>query len=157
MRTVLFLALFLISFFAQGQVTDIEGQTYKTIKIGNQTWMAENLNVTKFRNGEDIPIAESEDDWFLATIGEIPAYVDVEFDSENGKFFGKLYNYYAISDPRGIAPEGWRVPTDADWTQLAEALGGLKLPLPNSRVRTAGCWITKTGPTKADLQVMRLA
>ncbi|RIW17150.1 hypothetical protein D0X99_05195 [Algoriphagus lacus] len=139
MCKALFLAFLLLPFLAQSQVTDHEGRTYKTVKIGNQTWMAENLNVTKFRNGEDIPVAESEDDWFLATIGEIPAYVDVEFDSENGKFFGKLYNYYAVSDPRGIAPEGWRVPTDEDWNQLAEALGGPEAA--TAKLKSSDGWV----------------
>lgn len=124
MRSALFLSLFLLPFLVQSQVTDHEGRTYKTVKIGNQTWMAENLNVITFLNGDTIPAAYDAEEWILGGVFELPARMDIAFDEENGLFFGKLYNYLAISDARGIAPPGWRVPTNEDWIQLAEALGG---------------------------------
>jgi len=143
-KLLLFSFIFLVfSTLSIAQQLEIDGQTYKTVKIGNQTWMAENLNVTKFRNGEDIPLVLTEEEWWAAADVEIPAYVDLEFDSGNGKFFGKLYNYYAISDPRGIAPEGWRVPTDSDWIQLAEALGGPEAA--TAKLKSTDGWVEENG------------
>ncbi len=118
------LILVLLSSIAFAQSVEIQGQTYRTVKIGNQTWMAENLNVKTFQNGDTIPVAYDEEEWWLGGSFAMPACADVIFDEDNGRFFGKLYNYLAITDERGIAPAGWRVPTDADWSQLAEALGG---------------------------------
>lgn len=137
------LAFFFLGSFSFAQSLEIQGQTYKTVKIGNQTWMAENLNVTKFNNGDYIPLAESEEDWFMAAFDEIPACIDVILDPENGKFFGKLYNYYAISDPRGIAPEGWRIPTDEDWNELAKALGGPAAA--TAKLKSTEGWVEENG------------
>ena len=139
MRNTLFIVLFLFPLLAQSQVTDHEGRTYKTVKIGNQTWMAENLNVITFRNGDTIPAAYDEEEWILGGVFELPARMDIAFDEENGQFFGKLYNYLAISDQRGIAPDGWRVPTDEDWKILAEALGGPAAA--TSKLKSAEGWM----------------
>jgi uncharacterized protein (TIGR02145 family) len=142
MRKALILALLILPFFAKSQVTDHKGQTYKTVKIGNQTWMAENLNVTKFRDGEEIPLALTEEEWWTADLLAEPAYTEVLFDLDNGKFFGKLYNSWAATDP-AIAPEGWRVPTDEDWNELARALGGQEVA--TAKLKSAEGWLEENG------------
>ncbi len=101
-------------------VTDIDGNVYKTVKIGNQEWMAENLKVTHYRNGEAIPNIKLNSKWKSTKIG---AYCSYKNEDKNAKKFGYLYNWYAIADSRNIAPEGWHVPTDEDWIDLAIYLG----------------------------------
>jgi uncharacterized protein (TIGR02145 family) len=96
----------------------IEGQTYKTVKIGNQTWMAENLNVSTFRNGDPIPQAKTNKEWELAGKNKTPAWCYYENDPKNGEKYGKLYNWYAISDYRGLAPEGWHIPANFEYNYL---------------------------------------
>ena len=94
------------------------------IKIGTQTWSTKNLDVSKFRNGEAIPLAKTDAEWELACQKSKPAWCYYENRGENGTIFGKLYNYYAVTDQRGLAPIGYHVPTDADWTILTDYLGG---------------------------------
>lgn len=146
MQKTLILALLLLPFLAQSQVTDQGGQTYITVKIGNQTWMAENLNTTKFQDGEEILQVLDEEDWWMADEQKIPAYTEVNFDPENGQFFGKLYNYWAISDSR-IAPKGWRVPTHEDWNELAIALGGPEIA--TSKLKSAEGWVEENGTNES--------
>jgi len=106
--------------FAQPVVTDMDGHTYRTVKIGNQIWMAENLKVTRYRNGDPIPLATSASEWIGLTGG---AYCNYD-NGENGmEAYGRLYNWHAVNDPRGIAPAGWHVPTDGEWKQLETFLG----------------------------------
>jgi uncharacterized protein (TIGR02145 family) len=99
-------------------------QRFKTITIGDQVWMAENLNVDKFRNGDPIPHAQTAEEWQKAGINGQPAWCYYDNDLANGKIYGKLYNWYAVSDWRGLAPEGWRIPSDEDWEKLIKLLGG---------------------------------
>ena len=107
-----------------GTMTDIDGNTYKTIKIGSQTWMAENLKTTKYRNGESISTSLSEGAWAATTGG---AYAIYEDDTANNTTYGKLYNWYAVDDSRNLCPVGWHVPSDAEWTTLQNYLGGSSL------------------------------
>lgn len=105
--------------------------TYKSIKIGTQVWMAENLNVNTFRNGDKIEEPKTNDEWTkLGTAGK-PICADYNNDTANGKIYGKYYSYAAVNDKRGIAPKGWHVPTDTDWAILKRFLGdsvaGVKL------------------------------
>jgi len=103
-----------------GTITDIDGNVYLTVIIGNQEWMAENLKVCRYRNGDLIPHLTVNEDW---TSTESGAYCEY---SNNGSYvntYGRLYNWYAVADPRGLAPEGWRVPSDDDIKQLEMALG----------------------------------
>lgn len=102
---------------------DIDGNIYKTVKIGNQIWMAENLNVDHFRNGDPITELKKDDDWDKAGDEERPACCYYKNDPKNGKKYGRLYNWYAVNDPRGLAPEGWHVPTDEEWKELEMYLG----------------------------------
>ena len=97
--------------------------SYKSVKIGTQTWMTENLNVSTFRNGDPIPQAKSNEEWDLADENKQPAWCYYENDPKNGNKYGKLYNWYAVNDPRGLAPAGWHIPTDAEWTTLENQLG----------------------------------
>lgn len=103
------------------QVTDKDGNTYKTVTIGKQIWMAENLNVEHYRNGDVIPQVQDKDEWATLTTGAWCYYQNV---SENGIIYGKLYNWYAVNDSRGLAPEGWHIATDEEWTKLTDYLGG---------------------------------
>ena len=100
------------------EVLLIEGQTYKTVKIGNQTWMAENLNVSTFRNGDPIPQAKTNKEWELAGKNKKPAWCYYENNPNHGLKYGKLYNWYAISDYRGLAPEGWHIPANYEFNLL---------------------------------------
>ena len=123
-----YISLFSILLMAAGnagaQVTDHQGKNYKTVKIGNQTWMSENLDAGTFRNGEPITEATSAEEWKKMGIEGKPAWCYYGFNAESGAQYGKLYNWYAVNDARGLAPKGWHVPTDEEWTQLTEFLGG---------------------------------
>jgi uncharacterized protein (TIGR02145 family) len=103
-----------------GTVTDIDGNVYQTIKIGDQWWMMENLKVTHYRNGDPIPHVTNNSTWSGLTTG---AYCEYNNDVNNVATYGRLYNWYAVADPRNIAPEGWRVPSDEEWKQLEMYLG----------------------------------
>ena len=94
------------------------------ITIGTQTWTNKNLDVSTFRNGEAIPEAKSKEEWSKAGDNETAAFCYYEYDSKNGKVYGKLYNWYAVNDSRGLAPKGYHVPSDDEWTILTDFLGG---------------------------------
>ncbi len=105
-----------------GTMTDTDGNVYKTITIGTQTWMAENLKTTKFRNGDPIPNVTDNAAWAALATG---AYCWFNNDAAAYKAtYGALYNWYAVADSRNIAPIGWHVATDAEWTTLTDFLGG---------------------------------
>ncbi len=105
-------------------VKDVDGNSYKAVRIGEQTWMAENLNVSHFRNGDPILHVTSNYEWFEAGEKGIPAWRYYNDDPELGKKFGKLYNAFAVNDPRRLAPEGWRIPADSDWSELFTLISG---------------------------------
>ncbi len=94
------------------------------IKIGKQVWMAENLNTDHFQNGELISEAKSADEWERAGENQQPAWCYYDNDSENGVKYGRLYNWYAVVDKRGVCPTGWHVPSDDEWHALMFFLGG---------------------------------
>lgn len=102
-------------------ITDIDGNKYKTVKIGNQWWMAENLKVTHYRNGEMIPYVIGSGSWAILTTG---AYCYYDYRDDLGSRYGGLYNWYAVNDSRGLAPEGWHIPSDAEWQTLKDYLSG---------------------------------
>jgi uncharacterized protein (TIGR02145 family) len=95
----------------------------KDIKIGTQVWMSKNLDVDTFRNGNSILQAKDKEQWTYAFDNKTPAWCFYEFDEINGKKYGKLYNWYAVNDARGIAPEGYHVPSNGEWTILIDFLG----------------------------------
>ena len=96
----------------------------KDVKIGDQIWMAENLNVAKFRNGDLIPEAKTDKEWDNAGKNGQPAWCYYQNNTANGTKYGKLYNWYTVNDARGLAPTGWHIPTDKEWTVLSTFLGG---------------------------------
>jgi uncharacterized protein (TIGR02145 family) len=98
----------------------IDGRIYKTIKIGKQVWMAENLNASMYRNGDLIPNVPDNIKWGELTGGGWCYYNN---DSKNEHPFGKLYNWHALNDPRGLAPDGWHIPSDEEWQILELKLG----------------------------------
>jgi uncharacterized protein (TIGR02145 family) len=95
-----------------------------TVKIGTQTWAVANLNVSTFRNGDSIPEAKTNKEWETAGASGKPAWCYYNNNPANGPKYGKLYNWYAVNDPRGLAPAGWILPTDADWANLVSSSGG---------------------------------
>lgn len=99
-------------------------QTSGDVKIGKQIWMSKNLDVSTYRNGEQIPQAKDAAQWKYAVLNKIPAWCYYEFNESNGKKYGKFYNWYAVSDSRGLAPNGYHIPSDAEWTILTDFLGG---------------------------------
>jgi uncharacterized protein (TIGR02145 family) len=96
----------------------------QTVTIGTQVWMTKNLNVATFRNGDPIPEAKTDEEWERAGAEGKPAWCYYNNDPKNGTKYGKLYNWYAVNDPRGLAPSGYHVPPDAEWTILTDYLGG---------------------------------
>lgn len=106
-------------------ITDADGNSYKTVTIGTQTWMAENLKVSKYNNGTTIPNITDNTQWQNDTTG---AWCYNGNDSANNAKYGKLYNWYAVSRTtignKNVCPAGWHVPTDAEWTVLTDYLGG---------------------------------
>ncbi len=104
-----------------GTVTDIDGNVYNTVTIGTQVWMAENLKTTKYRDGTNIPNVTDNTAWGNLTTG---AYCDYSNTPSNSATYGRLYNWYAATNVHNIAPTGWHVPTDAEWTTLTTFLGG---------------------------------
>ncbi len=108
--------------FPSGEtVTDIDGNVYNTVVIGKQVWMVENLKVTKYRNGDPIPNVKDDLEWKNTNIG---AYCDYNNKPSNSEIYGRLYNWHAVSDSRGLAPKDWHIPTEADWQVLVDYLGG---------------------------------
>jgi uncharacterized protein (TIGR02145 family) len=99
-------------------------RTASSVQIGSQVWASENLNVDRFRNGDPIPQAKTNEEWKRAGENQQPAWCYYNNDPKNGEAYGKLYNWYAVSDRRVLAPDGWHIPTDAEWTQLTDFLGG---------------------------------
>ena len=94
------------------------------VTIGNEVWMVENLNVDKFRNGDPIPEAKTDEEWEKACKNKQPAWCYYDNDPANGAKYGKLYNWYAVNDPRGLAPVGYHIPTDEEWTVLTDYFFG---------------------------------
>jgi len=102
-------------------ITDSDGNVYHTVIIGSQVWMVENLKTTHYRNGDLVTNAVDNYEWEKLLSG---AWCDINNNSPNAAIYGHLYNWYAVNDPRGLCPAGWRIATDADWAVLAEFLGG---------------------------------
>jgi uncharacterized protein (TIGR02145 family) len=103
------------------EVVDVDGNMYDTIKIGNQIWMAENLKVTRYRDGTPISNVKSDWSWEIRGTG---AYCIYNKNASNeGNDYGYLYNWFAVDDRRELAPVGWHVPTDTDWKELEVYLG----------------------------------
>ncbi|MFH2037607.1 MAG: fibrobacter succinogenes major paralogous domain-containing protein [Candidatus Zixiibacteriota bacterium] len=101
-------------------MTDIDGNVYQTVTIGTQVWMAENLKVTHYRDGDTIPNVINNSAWEYLSSG---GYCDYDNNPVNVAIYGRLYNWYAVSDARNIAPEGWHIPSHSEWQTLVLYLG----------------------------------
>jgi uncharacterized protein (TIGR02145 family) len=117
-----------------------DGKVYKTVKIGDQVWMAENLNTDRFRNGDIIPEAKSNEDWRDAVQNMKPAWCYYNNDIANGAKYGKLYNWYAVNDSRGLAPTGWHIPTDSEWINIEKKLSADA----GKKMKSTSEWISYT-------------
>ena len=118
-----------------------------TIVIGTQQWMEKNLNTSFYRNGDSIPYVTDATAWAGLTTG---AWCYYNNDPVNGETYGKLYNWYAVNDSRGLAPTGWHVPTEAEWTTLKTTLGGTTVAGGKMKVAGTTWWTTpNTGATNS--------
>jgi uncharacterized protein (TIGR02145 family) len=116
-----------------GSMTDQDGNTYATVVIGTQEWMAENLKTTTYANGDPIPNVTDNTQWQNLTTG---AWSHYNNDSQYENPYGKLYNWYTVADPRNVCPFGWHVPTDAEYTLLTDYLGGE--PVAGGKMKSTG-------------------
>jgi len=147
----------IIRLTATRQVEDVDENYYRTVKIGDQLWMAENLRVTRYNDQYDIPAGLNNTDWENATDGAYAIYPHegghyddgsiegINSDAEMLEAYGALYNWYAVDDARGLCPDGWRVPADAEWTQLVNYVVGQGYPDEEDDTDGAGnalksCW-----------------
>ena len=105
-----------------GQVSDKEGNNYRTVVLDNKTWMAENLRVTKYKNGESIETTNPNQD--ISKVSEPKYYWSYKGKDSLSKIYGNLYTWYVIQDPRGVCPEGFHVPSDQEWISLINSLDG---------------------------------
>ena len=125
MKNLFFLFFFLLSATVfsqplQDTVVDIDGNVYHTVKIGSQIWMVENLNVAHYRTGDPVPVMTNDSLWSELTTA---AYCNYSNYPPNSNIYGKLYNFYAVSSKKNIAPTGWHVPSEEEWQTLERTLG----------------------------------
>jgi uncharacterized protein (TIGR02145 family) len=118
--TVTLLLLALLS--CKPTVKDVDGNKYKTVTIGTQVWMAENLKTTRYNDGTPIPLVTDYEEWAALTT---PAYCWYNNDSSHKEVYGALYNWYAVNTAK-ICPEGWHVPSDEEWIELRNYLGSFR-------------------------------
>ena len=119
----------------------------QTVTIGKQVWMTKNLDVSTFRNGDPIPEAKTNEAWKAAGENKQPAWCYYDNDPKNGTKYGKLYNWYAVNDPRGLAPAGYHIPTDAEWTVLTDYLGGEDVAF--KKMKSPSGWVKKGNGTNS--------
>jgi uncharacterized protein (TIGR02145 family) len=127
-----------------GSMTDQQGNVYKTIVIGSQEWMAENLKTTIYRNGNAIANITDNAQWSGLTTG---ACVSLNNNTQFDCPYGKLYNWYAVVDPRHLCPTGWHEPTDGEWTTLTDYLGGVEVA--GGKMKTTGLQYWQSSNTDA--------
>jgi uncharacterized protein (TIGR02145 family) len=118
------------------------GESGSLVTIGTQVWTTKNLDVATFRNGDNIPEAKSDADWFFAGNNMQAAWCYYGYDVANGTKYGKLYNWYAVNDPRGLAPNGYHIPTDEEWTKLTDYLGNESA---GTKMKNTSGWYNPTG------------
>jgi uncharacterized protein (TIGR02145 family) len=133
-------------------ISDFEGNTYKTVYIGTQQWMGENLKTSKYSDGTTIPNITDNTQWSNLTTG---AWAYYNYDASNNAKYGKLYNWYAVSPTtngnKNVCPIGWHVPTDAEWTVLTDYLGGSSVA--GGKMKEVGTtnWNSNTESTNTSL------
>jgi uncharacterized protein (TIGR02145 family) len=126
-------------------VKDIDGNTYNTVQIGTQCWTKENLRTTKYRDGSVIPLDESGGTngagtgqiWNSRTNGARTVY---GHNVANLEIYGYLYNWYAVADSKGLCPSGWHIPSDAEFTNLTNYLGGERVAFGKMRTTGSSIW-----------------
>ena len=144
MKTLLTLIFLLTAFYANAQRTMFSGNNNyvapptpadpsSPVIIGTQQWMRQNLDVATYKNGDVIPEVTDPAVWRNLTTG---AWCYYNNDPANGAIYGKLYNWYAVTDPRGLAPQGWHISTGAEWATLRDFLGGAEAA--NNKMMTKG-------------------
>lgn len=104
-----------------GSPIEYNGYAYRTARIGDQCWFAENLRTEKYNNGDVIPSNLSDSEWQNTTSGAVAVYLESASSLET---YGRLYNWYAVDAARGLCPSGWHVPTDGEWAVMTDFLGG---------------------------------
>lgn len=114
-----------------------DGHILRSVTIGDQVWSAENLDVDHYRNGDLIPHIQDPGKWETIKYG---AWCYYSNDPEYGKMYGKLYNWYAINDPRGLAPAGWHIPRIDEWQKLSNYLGGNEIL--GSKIKSSLGWLS---------------
>jgi uncharacterized protein (TIGR02145 family) len=143
-------ATLLNSNLTYGTLEDIDGNTYATIQIGEQIWMANNLRTTRFSNGDTIPKIVESWKWQNDTIGAWTYYMN---DSLLNSKHGKLYNWYAVNNPNNICPKGWHVPTIEEWSNLLLYLGGMGNAGKKMKSEINGAWATEYDGQKSNAEV----
>jgi uncharacterized protein (TIGR02145 family) len=124
-------------------ISDFEGNIYNTVQIGTQTWMKENLKAIKYNDGSDIPNIIDNTEWINSTFGAFCWY-----DNDSTTYhetYGTMYNYYAVADSRSLCPTGWHVPTDTEWTELIDYLGGTYIAGGKLRETGTAHWTSDPG------------
>ncbi|WP_441900717.1 fibrobacter succinogenes major paralogous domain-containing protein [Pedobacter psychrotolerans] len=127
-------------------LTDVDGNVYKTVKLGNQTWMMENLRTAHYRDKTPIQNVIGNSDWSTQSSG---AYCTYNNNPELGKTYGFLYNWYAVNNNHQLAPQGWHIPTNAEWNVLYDYIGGDRYS--GSKIQESGVshWIDDTGASNS--------
>jgi uncharacterized protein (TIGR02145 family) len=121
-------------------VTIREANNIATVTIGEQAWMAQNLDVSKFQNGDSIRQARTNEEWEKAGKLKQPAWCYYNNDATNGKKYGKLYNWYAVTDKRGLAPKGFHIPDTTEWRNMINELGERTA---GERIKSVSGWLYK--------------
>lgn len=117
---------------------------YDAIQIGEQVWMQKNLDVDHFQNGDNIPEAKTLEEWIEACKSEQPVWCYYGFKKKSK--YGKLYNWYAVNDPRGLAPKGWEIPGNEEWDELVQYLGGYEEA--NIKMQSKSGWLKEVYETE---------
>jgi uncharacterized protein (TIGR02145 family) len=140
MKKILFFGLVTIFLISCSKSDSSNGRqtVIDTVVIGGQTWMKYNLDVDKYRNGDLIPQVQDPSLWDNLTTG---AWCYYQSNTENGRTYGKLYNWYAVNDPRGLAPEGWSIPTVDQWISLETNLGGMSVAGGKMKLPGTTLWV----------------
>jgi uncharacterized protein (TIGR02145 family) len=115
------------------------------VKIGNQIWVTKNLDVNNFRNGDPITVVNSYKEWTQAIIEKKPACCFRDFNAQLWGKYGKFYNAWAVKDSRGLAPEGWHIPTREEWKELESALSKDPEHSLSSQLRADSGWESEDG------------
>jgi uncharacterized protein (TIGR02145 family) len=133
-------------------VSDIDGNSYRLVTIGSQTWTKSNLNVSRYRNGDLIPQVQDPAAWAALTTG---AWCYYENNTANDTVYSKLYNWYAVNDPRGLAPTGYHIPTDIEWSSLVNFLdpttnGSININVSGNKMKATTGWTPYSGITNTN-------